>query len=52
MALVFLDDGLHDLIEEGVVDAQELAVAGSPAQQTAQDVAAALVGGQHAVGRS
>ena len=48
--LVFLHHGLHDLIEEGVVDAQKLAVAGCPPQQTAQDVAAAFVAGKHAVG--
>ena len=48
--LVFLHHGLHDLIEEGVVDAQELAMAGCPPQQTAQDVAAAFVAGKHAVG--
>ena len=48
--LVFLHHGLHNLIEEGVVDAQKLAVAGCPPQQTAQDVAAAFVAGKHAVG--
>ena len=49
LALVDLDHGLHDLIEEGAVHAQELAVAGGPAQQAAQDVAPALVAGQDAV---
>ena len=50
VALVLLHHGLHDLVQEGLVDAQELAVAGGAAQQAAQHVAAALVGGQHAVG--
>ena len=49
LALVDLDHGLHDLIEEGTVHAQELAVTGGPAQQAAQDVAPALVAGQDAV---
>ena len=46
---VDLDDGVTHPVQEGVVDAQQLAVAGSPAEQTAQHVAAALVGGEHAV---
>ena len=48
-ALVLMDHGVHHLVEEGVVDAQELAVAGGPAQQAAQHVAPALVAGQDAV---
>ena len=47
--LAGLDDGLHQIHEEGVVDAQHPAVACSTAQQTAQHIAAALVGGQDAV---
>ena len=47
--LAGLDDSLHQIHEEGVVDAQHPAVAGSAAQQTAQHIAAALVGGQDAV---
>ena len=46
---VLVDDRLADLVEEGLVHAEELAVARGAAQQAAQDVAAALVGGQHAV---
>ena len=42
------DDGVHQLGEEGAVDAQHAAVAGGAAQQAAQHVAAALVGGQNA----
>ena len=49
LALVLLHNGLHDLVEEGLVHAQELAMAGGAAQQAAQHVAAALVGGQNAV---
>ena len=48
--LAGLDDSLHQLHEEGAADAQHPAVAGSAAEQTAQHVAAALVGGQDAVG--
>ena len=48
-ALVFPHHGVHHLVQEGTVHAKELAVTGSPAQQTAQHVAAALVGGQDAV---
>ena len=49
VALVLVDDGVTHGIQEGIVHTQELTVAGSPAQQTAQHIAAALVGGQHAV---
>ena len=46
LALVFMDDGVHDLIEERFVHAQQLAVTRGAAQQAAQDVARALVGGR------
>ena len=46
---VLVDDGVHHVKEEGLVHAQQLTVAGGPAKQAAQDVAAPLVGGQHAV---
>ena len=49
LALVFMDDGVNDLIEEGLVHAQKLAVAGSPAEQAAEHIAPALVGRQNAV---
>ena len=45
LALVLVDDGVDDLVEEGLVDPQELAVAGRPAEQPPQDVAPALVEG-------
>ena len=35
LALVLVDDGIQDLIQEGLVHAQQLAVAGSPAEQAA-----------------
>ena len=44
-----MDDGVAHLIQEGVVHPQQLAVAGGPAQQTAEHIAPALVGGEHAV---
>ena len=47
--LAGLDDRLHQLHEEGAADAQHTAMAGSAAEQTAQHVAAAFVGGQDAV---
>ena len=49
LALVLMDDGIDDLVKERLIDAKELAVARSAAEQTAQDIAAALVGGQDAV---
>ena len=49
VALVLVDDGVAHLVEEGLVDAQQLAVAGGPAEQAAEHIAPALVGGQHAV---
>ena len=49
LALVFVHDHVHDLIQERLVDAEELAVARRAAQQTAQHVAAALVRRQDAV---
>ena len=47
--LAGLDDRLHQLHEEGAADAQHTAMTGSAAEQTAQHVAAALVGGQDAI---
>ena len=47
--LAALDHGIHQLHQEGAVDAQHTAMAGSAAQQAAQHIAAALVAGQHAV---
>ena len=49
MTLVFLHHGFHHLVQEGMVNAQELPVAGSPAEQTAQHIAPAFVAGQNAV---
>ena len=49
LSLVFMDHGIHHLIQEGIVDAQELPMAGGPAQQTPQHIAPPLVGGQDAV---
>ena len=49
LALVFVHDHIHDLVQERLVPAEELAVARGAAQQTAQDIAASLVRGQHAV---
>ena len=49
LAAADFDDGVDDFTEEGLVHAEELAVAGSPAQQAAQHVAAAFVGRKHAV---
>ena len=46
LALVFVHDHVHDLIQERLVDAQQLAVAGGAAQQAAQHVAAALMLGR------
>ena len=50
VALVLPDDRLHQAIEERVIHAQQLTVAGSPAQQAAQNIAAALVRRRHTVG--
>ena len=49
LALVFMDDGIDDLVKESVVHAKQLAVTRSPAQQTSQNIAASLVRGQNAV---
>ena len=49
VAPVLPDDGVADRVEEGIVHAQELAVAGGTAEQAAQHVAPALIGGEHAV---
>ena len=46
---VLVYDGLADLIEEGLVHAEELAVPRGPSEQPSEDIAAALVRGQHAV---
>ena len=48
-AAVLVDDRGADLVEEGLMHAQQSSVTGRPAQQTAQHIAASLVGGQHAV---
>ena len=48
-ALAGLDHRLHQVHQEGALDAQQPAVAGRAAQQAAQHIAAALVGGQDAV---
>ena len=45
-----VDDDLGGLRQEGLAAAQQPAVAHGAADDAAQDVAAALVGGQHAVG--
>ena len=49
LALVFVHDHVHDLIQKRLIDAEELAVARRAAQQTAQHVAAALVRRQDSV---
>ena len=49
VALVLVDDGVAHLVQEGLIDPQQLAVAGGPAEQAAQDIAPALVGGEDAV---
>ena len=49
LSLVFMDHGVHHLIQERLIDAQELPMAGGPAQQPPQHIAPALVGGKDAV---
>ena len=49
VALIFMNDSLNDLIQEGIIDAKELTMASSPAEQTAQDIAAALIAGQNTI---
>ena len=49
LALVFVHDHVHDLIQKRLIDAEQLAMARSAAQQAAQHVAASLVRGQDAV---
>ena len=49
LPLVLVYHGVHHLVQERLVDAQQLAVAGGAPQQTAQHIAAALVAGQDAV---
>ena len=44
LALIFMDNGVDDLIEERLVHTEELAVPGSSSEKTAQDIAAAFVG--------
>ncbi len=48
-AAVLVDDGIADLIKERLLLAEQTSVAGGAAEQTAQHVAAALVGGENAV---
>ena len=49
LALIFMDNGVDDLIEERLIHAEELAVPGSSSEKTAQDIAAAFVGRQDTV---
>ena len=49
MALVLLDDSLNDFKQEGLLDTQQTAMTGSPTEQTAQNIAATLVGGADTV---
>ena len=49
VALVLMDHGGAHLVQEGLVDAQQLAVAGRPAEQAAQHIAPPRVGGEHAI---
>ena len=49
LPLVLVYHGVHHLVQERLVDAQQLAVAGGAAQQAAQHIAAALVAGQDTV---
>ena len=44
-----LHDDFEQLAEEGMIDAEQLAVAGGAADDAAQYVAASLVGGNHAI---
>ena len=46
---VFVGDGVHHFIEEGLGDAQQASVTGGPAEQAAEDVAPSGVGGGDAV---
>ena len=50
VVLVLPDDRLHHFKQEGLVHTQELAVTGSPAEQTTQHITSALIGGLDAVG--
>lgn len=52
VALVLVDDRLNNITQERMVHAEQLAVAGSAAEQAAQHIAAALIRGQHARRRS
>ena len=44
-----MDDRVTDGVQEGLIDPQQLAVAGSAAEQTAQDITPALVRGKDTV---
>ena len=50
VALVLLNNGFYNLVQEGRIHAQQLAMPGSPAEQTAQNIASALVAGQNSIG--
>ena len=49
LALIFMDNGVDDLIEERLVHAEELSVPGGSSEKTAQDIAAAFVRRQDTV---
>ena len=49
LALIFMDNGVDDSIQERLVHAEELAVPGSSSEKTAQDIAASFVGRQDTV---
>ena len=49
LPLILMDDGVDDLIQEGLIHPQQLAVAGRPAEEPAQHIAPPLVGGQHPI---
>ena len=43
LAFVFVDNSVNNLIQEGLIHAEQLTVACSSAQKPAQDIASALV---------
>ena len=49
MALILLNNSLYDFVQEGLVNTQQTTVTGGTAQQTAQNIATALVGRTDAV---
>ena len=49
VALILFNNGRNHFIQEGLIYTQQLAVTGCPAQQAAQHIAAAFIGGLHAV---